>query len=409
MRSNAASRMMTGAVPRIGRASWCGALLATSIGLATNAQAQAQTRAAAAAALARANDAVVTVVAYREGSTAVTSGVGVRVSDGRVVTALRHLRGASRAEVFGADGVLLGTFTTLEQAEGKLDLAVFARVAGTGPRLILSRRSAVLAQKVTLLGPMKGSVRSAVERTVTHVEPDDSGRSILRLGAPLGVGMAGSPVVSSRGELIALAVGTIAGREDGDIAIDVSAVRELLARPAVRLAFPARDGSIAAARGGAPEAGSTAASRSTDAATRPRASNSVFPERYGALVGADTARAWAIELFGCFRLESRQKVYCYLRVTNLSGAATFAVSGADLADSTRRKVRAAENLLVGETVQRVSGWRTKAEIALRELESARVAVEFPLPGRDSDAVRLMVDVSGERALWFGPFVLQRAP
>lgn len=381
-----------------------------AISIAAPVIAQAPTRAATAAALARAGDAVVTIVTYRDGTTEVTSGTGVRMPDGRVITALRYLRGASRVEVFGASGDLLANVTTLEQADVKLDLAVLPRSVVPGNRIALGRRSAILAQKVSLLGPKKGTTRPVVERTVSHVEPDDAGRPLLRLGAPISGPSIGAPVVNARGELVAIALGSIPGREDGDIAVDVSAVRELLARPVARLGFPARDGTIAAARAAADpraDAGAPAATRTADPATRPRAS--IFPERYGAPISADTAGAFAVELFGCARLESRQKVFCYLRVTNLGSGATFAVNGGDLADSTRRRLRAADNLMVGETTQRVAGWRKKAEVPLRELESARVALDFALPARDGDAVRLMLDVAGERTLWLGPFVLQRAP
>lgn len=374
--------------------------------------AQTQTRAAATSALARAGDAVVTIIAYRDGSPDVTSGTGVRVSDGRVITALRHLRGAARAEVFSAVGELLSTVTTLDQAEVKLDLAVLPRIAAVGDRITLARRSAAIAQRVNVLGGKKGTTRSVVERTVTHVEPDDAGRPLLRLGAPITGTAVGSPVVNARGELVAIALGVIPGKEEGDVAVDVSAVRELLARPSVRLGFPARDGTIAAARAAVDPKTTTPAPTSgarttTDAAARPRAS--IFPERYGAPLSADTAGAYAVELFGCARLESRQKVYCYLRVTNLAGSSTFGVKGGDLVDSTRRKLRSAENLVFGESSLRVAGWRSKAELPLRELESARIALEFAPPERDSDAVRLMLDVAGERTLWLGPFVLQRAP
>ncbi len=369
--------------------------------------AQAQTRAAAAAALARAGDAVVTIVAYREGSADVVSGTGVRVTDGRVITALRHLRGASRVEVFGANGDLLATATTLDQAEVKLDLAVLPPIAEPGGRITLARRSAVLAQKVSLLGPKKGTVRFVAPRTVTHVEPDDAGRPVLRLGAQISGSAVGSPVVNVRSELIGIALGTIPGKDDGDVAVDVSAIRELLARPVARLGFPTRDGTIAAARAPVDPKAVPGAARPAETNARPRAS--IFPERYGAPISADTAGPFAVELFGCARLESRQKVYCYLRITNLARGGTFEVNGGDLADSTRRKSRSAENLMLGETTQRVAGWRTKAAVPLRELESARVALEFTPPERDSDAARLMLDVAGERTLWFGPFVLQRAP
>lgn len=364
---------------------------------------------AAAAALARAGDAVVTIVAYREGTSAVISGTGVRLADGRVVTSLRHLRGATRAEIFGAEGDLLATVTTLDLAEPKLDLGVFPRVTAPGESLVLARRSATLAGKVNVLGPRKATVRPVAERTITHVEPDDNGRPLLRLGATIAATAAGSPVINARNELVAIALGTIPGREDGDIAVDVSAIRELLARPVTPFAFPSREGVLAAAKGASdPRATTGTATPRVADAGKPR-STSIFPERYGAPIGADTARAWAVELYGCARLESRQKVYCYLRITNLQRGATFALSGGDLADSTRRKLRAAENLMLGETVQRVAGWRKKAEVPLRELESARVALEFTPPEKEGEPLRLMVDVSGERALWFGPFVLQRAP
>jgi hypothetical protein len=359
--------------------------------------------------LSRASDAIVTIVAYRDGSTEVTSGTGVRLSDGRVITALRHLRGAARAEIYGPEGDQLAVVTTLDQADVKLDLAVLPRLATTGAGLVLARRSAAVAQKVSLLGARKGTARAIADRTVTHVEPDENGRPLLRIGAPISGSAVGSAVVNARGELLGLAVGSIPGKEDGDVAIDVAALREVLARPAMRLGFPARDGTIAAARSAPAESrpGATAP-RTGDAAARPRGS-SIFPERFGAPISVDTARTWTVELFGCLRIESRQKVYCYLRVTNLASSATFTVNGADLADSTRRKLREAENLVQGETSQRLAGWRSKAAVPIRELESVRLAVEFPPPEKEADAVRLILDISGERTLWLGPFVLQRVP
>ena len=371
------------------------------------ARATAAATAATAAALARAGDAVVTVVAYREGSSDVSSGTGVRVTDGRVITALRHLRGASRAEVYGANGDLLAKVTTMEQADARFDLAVLPRITAPGERLALARRSAVARQKVSVLGGKNGATRTVSERVVTSVERDAGDRPLLRIGMKISGSSVGSPVVNLRRELVGIALGMLPGRADSDVVLDVSAVRELLARPALRLALPGRDGTLSNApatnAGIAPDAGTHA-----DSTARARTAG-IFPERYGRPIAADTARTWALELYGCARLEARQKVYCYVRVTNLSKGATFVVNGADLADSSRRKSRVAENLIAGESVQRVAGWRKKAELTLRELESARVALEFSPPERDGQAVRLMIDVAGERALWFGPFTLQRAP
>jgi hypothetical protein len=377
--------------------------------LAAPSGAGAQARALAAAAMARAGDAVVTIVAYRDGDE-VTSGTGVRVADGRVLTALRHLRGASRAEVFGAAGDLLGTLTTLEQADAKLGLGVFPRLGTTGDRVPLARRSVTVTARVNVLGPKKGTVRVNMERTITHVEPDDAGRPIMRLGAPLTASAAGSPVVNARGELVGVAVGALTGRDENDLAIDVSAIRDLLARPPVRLAFPQRDGTMTAAASTAADTRVAAGAVTARPADLPgRTRNSVFPERYGNPIGGDTVGTVAFELFGCAKLESRQKVYCYLRVTNLAREATVTINGGDLADSTNRKLGEAESLITGEVSQRLAGWRSKASIPLKELESVRVAVEFAVPARESAVARLMLDVAGERTLWLGPLVLQRVP
>lgn len=380
--------------------------------VSTTAAAQTQTRASTAAALARASDAVLTIVAYRDGTSDVTSGAAIRTTDGRVITALRHLRGASRADVYSAEGDSLASFTTLDQADVKLDLAVLPKLATLGPSIALGRKSAILSQKVTLLGPKKGTVRSITARTITHVEPDDAGRVLLRLSAPITGAAAGSAVVNTRGELLAIALGVIPGREEGDVAVDVGSVRDLLARPSARLAFPAKDGSITAARATPDSRAATAAvgtgAKPADTGSKPRV-GSIFPERYGAAISGDTVGVWSIELFGCARLESRQKVYCYLRITNLATAATITINGGDLADSTRKKLREADNLIQGETSFRVAGWRNKAAIPVRELEAIRVALEFAPAERETDAVRLILDVGGERTLFLGPFILQKVP
>lgn len=399
------------------RGTWLVRVVVAGVAMAAPAMAQQQAPRPAApaarpapAAVTRGSNAVVTIVAYRDGSSEVSSGVGVRVSEARVITSLRHLRGASRAEVFDADGDLIGTVTTLDQGDVRLDLGI-VRVTQASDSLVLARRSATLKQVVHLLGPRKGTTSTIMERTIMQVEPDETGRTLLRVGVPLGSSSAGSPVVNARSELVGIALGTMPGREDGDIVIDVATLRELLARPINRVGMPAKDGSLSAARPVTAAAATTPAPRVADPAARARsgATASIFPERYGPVVSADTARQWVVELFSCSRLESRQKIYCFLRVTNLSTAGSFGVAGADLTDVDRRKLRAAENLLHGETTQRVAGWRRKAEIPLRELESVRVAIEFAPTDKDGEQLRLMVDVAGERALWFGPVVVQRAP
>jgi hypothetical protein len=46
---------------------------------------------------------------------------------------------------------------------------------------------------------------------------------------------------------------------------------------------------------------------------------------------------------------------------------------------------------------------------VRDLESARVAPECLSPERAGEPLWLMVNVAGDKSLWFRPFVLQPAP
>jgi S1-C subfamily serine protease len=179
---------------------------------------------------ARARTAVVTILAYGATGDAFATATGAVASDGRVVTTLRPLRGALRAEIYGADGNLLTTVTALEQADTRKDLAVLPRVTGTA-RLVAARRRAEFGQRVAVLGPRGGVADGIAPATIAAVEESDRGR-VMRLDAAIGAGFIGGPVVSARGEWLGVTVGAIVGRDEVGLAVDVADVRELLARPA---------------------------------------------------------------------------------------------------------------------------------------------------------------------------------
>jgi hypothetical protein len=351
---------------------------------------------------ARARNAVVTLLAYGATGDAFATSTGFVAQDGRVVSTLRPLRGAMRVELYGAGGDMLATATSLVQADVQKDLAVFARLAPGAARLTTSRRRGEFGQKVAVLGPRGGTGDGIAAATIAAVEESERGR-VMRLDAQLASSFVGGPVVAANGELLGVMVGAISGRDELGLAVDVADLRALLAQPPVRLGFPTRDGRVSPLTESPPQ---PAPRRNSAPTTREIG----VLDRFGPLTATDSVKAFTVEWFGCGVIESRQRLYCHLRITNRGPTASIAVSGAALTSEDRRQRASAEYALVGDSTVRIAGRGTKAVVQLREQEFRRLALEFSLPGAEVRApTQLQVEFDGEKAIWFRPLNLHRPP
>ncbi|MCU0627337.1 MAG: serine protease [Gemmatimonadaceae bacterium] len=301
--------------------------------------------------------AVVTVLAYRGPRDAVATATGFLVTDGRVVTALRPLLGATKLEVYTTKGDLLGTATSLDAADVKTGIVALPRLGRPPATVGFARRSPVLGDKVTVFLAPKGVTRGTAEQTVAAVEAGSADQGfVFKLGAPVAGDAVGAPVLDARGDMVGMALGSIPGRDDRDLAVDVATVRKG-AEPVVPV-------------------------RPSGPPTVP--------------VASDTLGPLVIDLFACSLAEAKKELTCLMRVTNNA--------------TTPAKVVVGESVEQGGTIQRTKGWRAKASFDLRELDATRFSVIFTeVAAKVPERASLVVRIGGGGDAWFGPFTLTRVP
>jgi hypothetical protein len=227
---------------------------------------------------------------------------------------------------------------------------------------------------------------------------------VFKLGAPVAGDAVGAPVLDARGDMVGMALGSIPGRDDRDLAVDVATVRRSIGRPGGRFALPGRDGAVVALGADADKSGKT-----------PKGAEPVVPVRPSGPptvpVASDTLGPLVIDLFACSLAEAKKELTCLMRVTNnATTPAKVVVEGSDFADSTRKKLQEGESVEQGGTIQRTKGWRAKASFDLRELDATRFSVIFTeVAAKVPERASLVVRIGGGGDAWFGPFTLTRVP
>lgn len=375
------------------------ALFAAALACVLAGVAGAQRRPAAAAKpVTRPGDAVVTVLAYRGPRDPVTTASGFVVTDGRVVTALRPLAGATKLEVYTTDGDLIGTATSLDAGDARLGIVALPRLAKPGATLAFARKGAALGDKVTLfLGP-KGVTRATAEGKVQALEAGAEQSVVIRVGSAIAADAVGAPVLDATNGVLGIAIGALPGRDDRDVVLDAATVRRTIGKPGGRFTLPSRDGAIA------PLTGPVADAAATGPTPRPEPAPVVAQP-----IASDTVGTLVVSLFGCTANEAKQELACPVRIANNAAATRVVVEGGDLADTTRRRrLVEAEGIEHEGQLLKTKGWRAKAAVDVRELDAVRVVVLFrevkALPERAT--VVLRIDGAGEA--WFGPFAPAKA-
>lgn len=349
--------------------------------------------------------AVVTVLAYRAPRDPVVSATGFVLADGRVVTALRPLAGAARVEVYSTDGDLLATATSLDAADTKGGVVALPRLARAPLTLAVARRPVAVGERVTVFLAPRGTTRASAAQQVTALEAAGDTGIVVRLGAPVAPEAIGAPVLDARGEVVAIALGTLPGREASrDLALDVQTVRRALGRAGGRLSLPARDGSVIAL------AGRVGADSAAPAGRAPRVDPAAARTAAPALpVASDTVGDYVLDLYGCRHVEAGGELACQLRLVNNGKATTVAIEGGDIADTTRRRLVEAEAIERAGSVQRIRGWRAKAPVELRELDAVRFTLRFAGVATLPPRTMLVVRIGGAGEAWLGPFAPVRVP
>lgn len=149
-------------------------------------------------------------------------------SDGRIVTNLHVIRGASEAVVVAADGFQFKD-VELTATDEVNDLAIL-RIGNHGLKTLdLGDSSkAKPGQHVVVIGHPLGLGDTVSDGLISAVRTLPSQRNLLQISAPISPGSSGGPVFDDQGAVIGVATAMVEGGQNLNFAVPIDAVKPLL-------------------------------------------------------------------------------------------------------------------------------------------------------------------------------------
>jgi serine protease Do len=222
----------------------------------------------------RAGPAVVSLKTYDASGSELLMGSGFILRDGRIVTNAHVVEGAARAEVFDAEGRLMGTAGHAEALSSAVDLAVLPRLGSPRHTVPLARRAPRVGEEVVAIGSPEG-LTNTVSNGIVSAYRDVEGHRMMQITAPLSEGSSGGPVLNRRGEVVGVSVAVFEAGQNLNFAVPLEDVRAIVGSPPGIVAFvPAGAGPAAGEAGGA------------GGLTRGQARTSAIRVGQGAIIGA---------------------------------------------------------------------------------------------------------------------------
>lgn len=189
----------------------------------------------------RAGPAVVLLKTFDARGRELGLGSGFVLRDGRIVTNAHVVRGAARAQVFDADGRLLGSATHAEALNASLDLAVLPRLGSPRATIQLARQAPSVGEEVVAIGAPEG-LTNTVSNGIVSAYREVEGQRVMQITAPLSHGSSGGPVLNRRGEVVGVSVAILGQGQNLNFAVPLAEVQSVVGTPAGRVAFPGTAG-----------------------------------------------------------------------------------------------------------------------------------------------------------------------
>lgn len=178
-------------------------------------------------------------VMHKDGST--SSGTGfVITQDGLIVTASHVLKDAIFTNITFPNSTVSGEAITLAE-HPQADLALLKIEARHLPTVTLATDDTVLpGQTITVIGNPRRLQNTVTSGLISQIRPRPDGSVWLQISAPISPRSSGSPVFNRNGEVIGMAVASVAGEGNQNLnfALPAAEIKNLLTQEG--LSVPAR-------------------------------------------------------------------------------------------------------------------------------------------------------------------------
>lgn len=164
-------------------------------------------------------------------------GTGFLISDNRIVTNHHVVEGANSVQAIASDSYKFAVLSLLVFDE-KADLAILRATRSPLPPLELATTPATVGDRVIIVDNPLGLSKTLSEGLISAYRQDGvdgpdgkhhEGSPLIQITAPISPGSSGSPVMDTRGAVIAVAVAAYVGGQNLNFAVPVQGVSKLLA------------------------------------------------------------------------------------------------------------------------------------------------------------------------------------
>jgi hypothetical protein len=154
-------------------------------------------------------------------------GSGFIIGDGRVVTNLHVIEGAKFGSVFISGSSTKHKIEGYFSIDKQNDLAILSVPTLSGKPIQLASINPEVGERVYAIGNPKGLSGTISEGIVSGIR-DLENKKLIQITAPISPGSSGGPVLNNKGEVIGVAVGTLASGQNLNFAIPSSIVNQLI-------------------------------------------------------------------------------------------------------------------------------------------------------------------------------------